>query len=405
MGKSTRWRLVSLVAVLAVVVAGAVWLALGIGSSGETRQTTRPGEPDFDILDEIFAILERDFVDSELVDPETLRTAAIEAVLEALGDPHTIYIDPERVEQGLMPGMLQGIGAQVEHDPATGNIVIVTPFSGSPAEEAGVRPGDTILAVDGEPTDGWSVAQAVDRIRGLEGTRVRLTVEHADGEVEELTIERATVVIPSVVTRPLEDADGVPLSDIAYIELQQFTDEAVEELAEALEAVARRGYEGLILDLRRNPGGSLGATVKIADMFLGDGIILTQVNGDGSERVFEAEPGGEATDIPLVVLVGPGSASGAEVLAGALRDNGRAVLLGEMTFGKGTVNLLRDLSDGGALFVSIARWLTPSGEQIQGVGLEPDIVVALTDEERQAGVGPQLLGAIDYLRGEVATRP
>ena len=283
--------------------------------------------------------------------------------------------------------------------------MIVSPFSNSPAEEAGLRPGDTILAVDGESTDGWTVAQAVDRIRGAEGTRVTLTVEHADGEIEELAIERATILIPSVITRSLEGADGVPLTDIAYIELQQFTDKAVVELTQALEAVAGQGYEGLILDLRRNPGGSLGATVRVADMFLNEGIILTQVDQDGSEKVFEAKPGGEAIDIPLVLLVGPGSASGAEVLAGALRDNQRALLLGEMTFGKGTVNLLRDLSDGGALFVSIARWFTPSGEQIQGVGLEPDVVVALTDEDRQAGLGPQLLGAIDYLRGEVVAGP
>lgn len=401
-----RW-LPSLVVMLAIALAGVAGFTLGESSSGVTNRPSDADEADFDILDEIFEILDRDFVDGDRIDPSMLRAAAINGVLQSLGDLHTIYIDPQTVELGIdiASGMLQGIGAQVEQDTTTGKIVIVTPFRDSPAETTGVRPGDIILAVDGESTDGWTVAQAVQRVRGSEGTQVTLTIEHPDGEIEDVTITRASIVIPTVFTRQVEDINGEPLSDIAYVELQQFTNQTVRDLAVTLKEISQQGYNGLILDLRRNPGGLLNATVQVAEMFLDSGIILTQVDQDGSRMEFEARPGGEARDIPLAVLVGPGSASGAEVLAGALRDNNRAVLIGETTFGKGTVNVQRELSDGGALFVSIARWLTPSGELIQGVGLMPDISVDLAEDELRTGVGPQLFNAIDYLQESYAAQP
>jgi carboxyl-terminal processing protease len=171
----------------------------------------------------------------------------------------------------------------------------------------------------------------------------------------------------------------------------------VDDLRDELRRVDEAGYAGLILDLRRNPGGSLNATVAVADMFLDGGVVLTQVDRDGSQTVFEARSGGVATEIPMVILVGPGSASGSEVVAGALRDHGRAVLIGEQTFGKGSVNHLRNLSDNGALYVTIARWLTPNGEQIEGVGLLPTITVEASEDELLTGIGPQLFSAIDHL--------
>jgi carboxyl-terminal processing protease len=290
----------------------------------------------------------------------------------------------------------------VEQDPVTGDIVIVTPFRDSPAERAGVRPGDIIRAVDGVSTEGWTVTEAVTRIRGPAGTKVTLTLERSNGEVEDVTITRDTIVIPTVFTREIEDADGQPVRDLAYIELQQFTEQTVRDLREVLKEITAAGYSGLILDLRRNPGGALDATIDVADMFLDEGVILTQVDREGKETVYRAEPGGEATEIPMVILVGQGSASGAEVVAGALRDNGRAVLIGEKTFGKGSVNHLRELSDGGALYVTIARWLTPSGQQIEGVGLIPDVEVSLSEDDILARRDVQLFAAIDYLRDELA---
>jgi carboxyl-terminal processing protease len=314
-----------------------------------------------------------------------------------------VYIDPESYALGIdvISGTFEGIGAQVEQDPVSGDIVIVTPFRDSPAEKAGVRAGDVIRTVDGESTEGWSVAQAVKVIRGPEGSAVVVGVEHADGTTEDVTITRETITIPTVFTREIQDSAGNEVTEFAYIELQQFTDQAVRDLRDELRRVVDEGYQGVILDLRRNPGGSLEATVAVADEFLEEGTILTQVNRDGQETVSRAEAGGVATEIPLVILVGPGSASGSEVVACALRDNGRATLIGEKTFGKGSVNHLRELSDNGALYVTIARWECPNGEQIEAVGIEPDQEVATTEADIDADRDPQLFAAIDYLRSNL----
>ncbi len=400
MWRAAKWGMLSLAVALAIVLSGVVGHTLGGDGDSPRTTTVQQDSQDFRILDEIYRILGEDFVNPDALDPDILRAGAINGILQALGDPHTIYITPEEYALGIdiFSGTFEGIGAQVERDPITGEIVIVTPFRDSPAEKAGVRPGDVILAVDGDSTEGWSVTDAVRRIRGPEGTPVTLTLQHSSGDVEDVTITRGTIVIPTVFSRPIEDASGASVEDLAYIELQQFTEKTVDDLKKELKRIEDAGYQGLILDLRRNPGGALDATVAVADMFLDGGVVLTQVDRDGSETVFEARPGGEAVDIPMVVLVGPGSASGAEVVAGALRDNQRATLIGEKTFGKGSVNHLRELSDGGALYVTIARWLTPSGEQIEGVGLSPDVFVEFSDDDIAAQRDVQLFAAINFLR-------
>jgi carboxyl-terminal processing protease len=178
----------------------------------------------------------------------------------------------------------------------------------------------------------------------------------------------------------------------------------VDDLSTELERVVDEGYRGVILDLRRNPGGALDATVDVADMFLDDGVVLTQVDRDGNRTEYRAKSGGEAIDLKVAILVSKGSASGSEVLSGALRDHGRAKLIGEQTFGKGSVNHIRELSNGGALYVTIARWLTPNGEQIEGVGLVPDIPVTLSDDDIANNRDTQLFAAIDYLRQEFAAQ-
>jgi len=192
--------------------------------------------------------------------------------------------------------------------------------------------------------------------------------------------------------------------DVAYIELQQFTEQTVGDLSKELKKVVDDGYKGLILDLRRNPGGALDATVNVADMFLDGGTVLTQVDRDGKRTEYDAKPGGEAVNLPVAILVSKGSASGSEVLSGALRDHGRAKLIGEQTFGKGSVNHIRELSNGGALYVTIARWITPNGEQIEGVGLTPDIPITPSDDDVKNNRDTQLFAAIDYLHQTFAAQ-
>lgn len=401
-----KWVTASLATVLAIVLAGTIGYTLGDdGGNGGSPAATNSGSSGFGIMDEILQILKEDFVNPDAVDPNVLRAGAINGLIQALGDAHTVYIDPESYALGVdvISGTFEGIGAQVEQDPTTGEIVILAPFRDSPAEKAGIRAGDVVLSVDGQSTEGWTVAQAVKEIRGPEGSPVVLGIRHSGGESEDVTVARATIVIPTVFTRDIADSTGAAVDDFAYIELQQFTEEAVNDLEKELNRVEGQGYSGVILDLRRNPGGALDATVAIADQFLDDGIILTQVDRDGSRTEFDSHVGGPATDIPLVLLVGPGSASGSEVLACALRDNHRATLVGEKTFGKGSVNHLRELSDGGALYVTIARWECPSGEQIEAVGVAPDVEIVLTDEDIQADRDTQLYAAIDYLRDNLTS--
>jgi carboxyl-terminal processing protease len=413
MWKTVKWGLVFVSITLSIFLAGTIGHKLGDDSGdGATvivddgNGGNVPASGSYGTLSEIEQILEEDFVNPDAVDPGGLLNGAIQGQIESLGDPHTVYISPEDLELGvdIIQGTFEGIGAQVDQDPVTGEIVIVAPFRGSPAEKAGVRTGDIIRAVDGESTEGWSVADAVKRIRGAGGSTVTLTIEHSDGEVEDVAITRDTIEIPTVYPAEVRDANGEVVEDLAYIELQQFTNETVADLSQELERIVDEGYRGLILDLRRNPGGGLDATVEVADMFLNEGVVLTQVDRDQSRREFKSSDGGEAVDLPVVILVGPGSASGSEVLAGALRDHGRARLVGEQTFGKGSVNHLRELSNGGALYVTIARWLTPNGELIEGVGLSPDVAVALSDEDIEANRDTQLFAAIAEIQKEFAAQ-
>jgi carboxyl-terminal processing protease len=407
MWKTTKLALAGVGLAFIILMVGVVGYAVGDtgASDSGTSSNQRPAEQNtssesYAILDEIEGILQEDFVNPEAVNPEQLHDGAIQGLIESLGDPHTVYISPEDFAVGIdiISGAFEGIGAQVDQDPVTGEIVIVAPFRGSPAESAGILPGDILISVNGESTQGWSVADAVKKIRGPQGSEVTLVVRHEDGTDQQVTIQRATIEVPTVFADDVTGQDGNPVENLAYLEIQQFTEQTPENLKQELANVVDAGYEGLILDLRRNPGGGLDSTVEVADMFLDQGTIITQVDRDGGETVYEAHDGTETGDLPIVVLVGPGSASGSEVLAAALRDHGRATLIGEKTFGKGSVNHIRNLSNGGALYVTIARWRTPNGELIEGVGLEPDVAIALTPEDVEAQRDTQLFAAIEHLQ-------
>jgi carboxyl-terminal processing protease len=407
MWKTTKLGLAGVGLAFIILMVGVVGYAVGDtgasdnGVPDNSRPAQQSNSEGYAILDEIEGILNEDFVNPDAVNPDLLHEGAIQGLIESLGDPHTVYISPEDFAVGIdiISGAFEGIGAQVDQDPVTGQIVIVAPFRNSPAEAAGILPGDVLVSVNGESAEGWSVADAVKKIRGPQGTDVTLVVRHEDQMEEEVTIKRATIEVPTVFADEVTGQDGNPIENLAYLEIQQFTEQTPGNLDQELARVIDAGYEGLILDLRRNPGGGLDSTVEVADMFLDDGTIITQVDRDGQETVYEAHEGTEAGDLPIVVLVGPGSASGSEVLAAALRDHGRATLIGEKTFGKGSVNHIRNLSNGGALYVTIARWRTPNGELIEGVGLEPDVAVALTPEDVEAQRDTQLFAAIDFLQG------
>ncbi len=385
--------LTATVAVLLGAVLLALVFTLGYVSNGEDstsgggnrgqetqRDIDEPREGDVgQTLNDILDILESEYVDTDELDQDALYEAAINGLVDSLADTGTFYIDPISYQTSIGPsGSFEGIGATVQ--PVGNDVVIVRPIEGSPAEAAGVQSGDVILAVDGESTQGWTVDRAVLRIRGPKGTDVTITIRHVDGVTEDITITRAEIQINSVSTTPpggvLRDASGKDVTDVAYMRISEFVERTPDEVAEVASEAEESGKSGLIIDLRGNPGGLLIQTVDVADLFLDGGkTILVEVNREDEERTFRSRDGGAAVSIPIVILQDQFSASGAEVLAAALRDNGRATIIGTVSFGKGTVNISRGLDDGGALFVTIARWLTPDGVLIDGVGIVPDVEI------------------------------
>lgn len=417
MSSSARNAIIGLTAALiAVLLVATGFLVRVVTEPAETAQTAvstdigagTVGQDEFDILAEISRVLEDDFVDPTRVSPELLRDGAIRGLFETLNDPHSTYIDPQTyaLSRDDFEGAFQGIGATVSQQ--DNYVVIVRPHPDTPAERAGIQAGDIILAVDGQDAENWSTTEAVLKIRGPRGTSVDLTVRHPDGTEETLTIERDDIPVTSVDDIPpggvLLDQDGNAVEDIAYIRVSQFQRTTPQELEQHIAAAEEAGVTGLIIDMRSNPGGLLNETVQIADMFLDAGDIFSQVDRDGARRTASASPG-TLTDLPVVILQDEFSASGAELFAAALQENGRAQVVGTRSFGKGTVNHAVELSNGGAVYVSIARWLTPDGHQIEGRGVIPDVAIALTLEDIEAQRDVAVHRAINLLRGEPLPPP
>ncbi|MBX3048958.1 MAG: S41 family peptidase [Anaerolineales bacterium] len=322
---------------------------------------------------------------------QDLLRASLRSMVEALGDPHTAYMDPDQLRQSniSLDGEYEGIGAYV--DTTTEYVTIVTPISGSPAEAAGLRPGDQVLAVDGTDMTGIPGDAVIGYILGPEGTRVTLTIRREGEPTFDVTIVRAHISIPSVEGEMLDEG-------IAYIQLNTFGANTDREMRAILEDLLAQNPKGLILDLRNNGGGYLNTAVSLTSEFLKEGIVLIEEYGNGERDQYNVLSGGLATEIPMVVLVNNGSASASEILAGALQDYGRAPLVGETTFGKGSVQTPATLSNGeGALRITIAHWLTSKDRLIHGVGLEPDYVVALTEEDFAQDLDPQLDKAIELI--------
>ena len=354
------------------------------------------------LIEEIIEILEDHFVEPDRIDRQLLFEGAINGLFQALGDPHSVYIDPQTyaVSRDDFSGAFEGIGATVSRQ--ENYVVIVHPLPNTPAERAGVRAGDIILAVDGEDAEGWSVEKAVLRIRGRRGTAVDITVRHTDATEETITIVRDNILVASVDNIPpggvLRDSTGDEATDIGYIRIRSFTARTPREIADMVQQLENSGeIDALIIDVRANPGGLLVETAETADLFLDDGTILVQVDRSGTEQVYRADRN-VVTDLPIAIIQDEFSASGSEVLAAAIQENGRGIVVGATSFGKGTVNQARDLSNGGAVYVSIARWLTPDRNLIEGRGVIPDIEVTLTADDIEANLDLAVYRAIDALR-------
>ncbi|HOT90507.1 MAG TPA: S41 family peptidase [Anaerolineae bacterium] len=357
-----------------------------------TSTPTVPAAENFDyqILQDVLELLDQQFY-GEVPDGKTLAYGAVRGMLQTLDDPYTSFVDPQAaaILNEDTSGSFEGIGAMVRMR-EDGYLEIVSLIPGQPAEAAGVLPGDIVLAVGDQSLVGLGLYEAIGYIRGPAGTEAVLKIMRAD--VEEpitITVVRARIEVPVVEYKMLDN-------NIAYIRLVEFDANATDRINDALKELLKNKPKGLIFDLRANPGGLLDQAIRVADVFLGKGLVAVERNNEGEEHRFYSYNGDLGEDIPMVVLVDSGSASASEIVAGALQDYGRAVLIGTKTFGKGSVQRLNDLPDGAQLRVTIARWFTPKGRSIHGDGLEPDIKVEYS-KETPAGKDPQLDRAIEYL--------
>lgn len=345
---------------------------------------------------QVWSMLANEHVDRATFDPEIFTEASIRGMLVALGDPHTNYVRPDvfGIENADIRGRFEGIGAHVSMN-ADGRLVVVAPIADSPAEMAGIRPGDIILAVDGESLQGASLIEAVSKIRGPRGSIVSLLVQHiGDPESVIIEVERGVIPLQSVLLR------SEPGHRIAHIRLTNFYEDTADKLAAEIREALAAGSEGIVLDVRDNPGGLLNSVIDVTSLFLQDGLILYEMDGEGNRRDWVDRKNDDVLEeVPLVLLANQFSASASEILVGALQDYDRATVIGRTTFGKGSVNILRQLDNGGGLFITFARWFTPEGRLIDRNGLEPDIEVTHGDAQQEDI--RQLEKAIETLESEI----
>lgn len=375
-------------------------LALAAASAGGAAACAQ--EPPRSDLDEVVQRLQEDFIDRDKVSDEAMELAAINGILDHLGDPYTAYLPPERYEAFTLAleGQredFEGIGASVTE--SNGRVVILGPLPGSPALDAGLMAGDVLLRVNGESVEHLTLQETVALIRGPKGTRVALTVSRpgAPSPVE-VVIVRDTIAANSVQSRLQGDGVG-------YIRIASFDAPTPEDLREAVAGLREHGARGLVIDLRGNGGGLVNAAVGVVSEFVREGEVIRWAAADGSETVERVAGDGTAYDLPLAVIVDGYSASASEVVAGALQDHERAVIVGARTFGKGSVNVLHELESGAGLHVTIARWLTPNGRMIEGEGVAPDIRVGEQIDVQALGRIGELAGDLCavYARDEAAT--
>jgi carboxyl-terminal processing protease len=370
-----------------------------------TARAAQDGVPDSDeqlrfrVFWETWQIIERDFYDKTQVDQQKLLYGAIKGMVDAVGDPYTVYQTPSQRELNDtdLRGSFDGIGIQT--DMKENRLTVVAPIEGSPAEAAGFRPGDVVLAVDGTSLSGKTLNDTVGLIRGQRGTPVTLTVlRQGSSDPLEIAVVRAEIKLKSVRLRMMDDQVG-------YVRISSFSASTGTEMANAVKNLVDQQARGIVVDLRDNPGGYVSTEVEASAQFVDPGtVVLYQQSGNGDRKTYRTEGGGVANDVPVVVLVNKGSASASEIMAGALRDNGRAILVGEQTFGKGTVQNVHELSDKSGVRVTTAQWLTPAEQRIQGVGLRPDQVVempatATISAEASRADDPQLDAAVRHILG------
>jgi carboxyl-terminal processing protease len=393
-----------MVAVFLMAMVATTTFAAGFGLGRYvTPAAARPSSPlpeatqkQFDVFWQAWQLVEREFYTEKPLDYQAMTYGAIRGMVDSLGDTHTMFLT--RAEKDMLSedleGQFGGIGVTINLS-QEGLLTAVKMIPGAPAERAGIKPGDVILEVDGRSIRGMDTVQAISLIRGPEGSSVRLLIQRGQETPFEVTVMRAMIALPVTESRMLDNG-------IAYLRLSEFNGKATVAVRAALTELLQQKPRGLVFDLRDNPGGYLHVADEIASEFLSNGLVVIERGRDGSENRHQVQPGGKATQIPLVVLVDGGSASASEIVAGAIQDQQRGVLIGEQTYGKGSVQLTERLSDDSGLQLTIRRWYTPNDHGIDGKGLTPDVVVKMTEQDLQSQTDPQLQQAVEYLLKQTA---
>lgn len=388
--------------ILVVIVFALFGLGFWLGKNSVVCQFCPPEDLDFSLFWEAWHKIQETYIEPEEIDIPELIYGAIAGMVKSLGDPHTVFFKPEETKTFLedVSGRFEGVGMEIGI--RKGQLQVIAPLEGTPAQKAGLRPGDKVLKIDETLTIDITIEEAVNLIRGPRGTEVILTILRKEWETpQEIKIKRAVIEVPSLKWELLAstgEAGGE--DDIAYIKLYHFSEKINSDFGWTAIEVLNSPAKKIILDLRNNPGGYLQRAQDIAGWFLekGDVVVIEDFGGQEKRQTYKAKGNAKFLDYPTVVLINQGSASASEILASALRDNRAIKIIGEASFGKGSVQELKNLTDDSSLKITIARWLTPKGNLIEGVGLEPDINVEMTEEDYEQERDPQLGKAIEILK-------
>jgi carboxyl-terminal processing protease len=377
------------------ILAAVLLLAVACFGGSDEPDTAIEGLPaEFQRLSEVWDLLVQEHIDGGELDPAAISDGAIRGMLVALDDPYAGFLDSEQysLETEDIRGFFGGIGAEVGI--RDGVMTILAPMPDTPAEAAGIRPGDVILEVDGVSIQGLSLLEVVQLIRGDKGTKVKILIRHlSSAEPVLIEIERDIINLKCVELL-------MQVGRIGHLRLSGFTGTTNDDLKEALERFERSQGLGIVLDLRNNPGGLVSSVVDVTSQFIDDGLVLYQIDAKGNRRNWDVSSGGKALDIPMVVLVNEFSASASEVFTGAIIDNERATVIGATTFGKGSVNNLWPLNDGSGINFTTARWFTPNGVLIEGEGITPDVLLDPIEENEDDDI--YLDRAIEILKEQIS---
>lgn len=387
-------KLLSTVFLAVIIIIIAFGVGFWYGQSKVVCQVCPPEDLDFSLFWETWKTLQDKYVDKSAIDVKSLIYGAISGMVDSLNDPYTVFLEPEDAKKFVedVKGTFEGVGMEV--DVKDNQLQVVAPLEGTPAQKAGLRAGDKIMAVDGKSTADITVEEAVSWIRGPKGTEVILTVFREEwGKDKEVKVIRAMIDIPSLKLEIRDD-------NIVYLRLYQFSEVASYDFKEAAANILNSDADRIILDLRNNPGGYLDVAQDLAGWFLekGQTVVIEDFGKDQEPYSYLSQGNSKLLSYPVVILINKGSASASEILAGALRDNRGIQLIGEASFGKGSVQELAELSDGSSLKVTVAKWLTPKGELITDKGLEPDIMIEMTDKDYEESRDPQLDKAVEIIK-------